>query len=261
MTCFLEAAGKVAELDWWKKVMPLFYGAAPAPCDIHGSWRVDKGDGGHGRECGKVKILRNTLPKGIVGALSVIKFTIVNKNLNLKCLLFSLVFVHHFLWSVPKMANKQNSERSSQKVKQGDRVSVHYTGKTQGKVFDTSKGREPLQFTVGTHEVIKGFDQAIDGMAVGESKTITIPPEEAYGTHMDKMVVKIPRQAIKLDAELKPGMRLEMTDPEGHMRILTIVAIEGDAVTVDLNHPLAGKTLEFELEVVKISDNTQKIDP
>ena len=150
------------------------------------------------------------------------------------------------------MAKKQEVDSLSLRVKQGDKILVEYTGRTEGKIFDTSRGREPLQFTVGNHEVIKGFDEAVIEMAVGGKKTITLNPEQAYGSHVDKMVVKIPRQAIKLDAELKPGMRLEMTDPEGHMRILTIVAIEGDAVTIDLNHPLAGKTLEFELEVVKI---------
>jgi len=149
------------------------------------------------------------------------------------------------------MAKQQDAAKV---IKSGDKIAVDYTGRVDGVVFDTSKGREPIGFTVGAHEVIGGFDEAVIGMEVGGKKTITIPPDKAYGPHVDKMVVIVPRQVIKLDGEFKPGMRLEMTLPDGTARLLTIVKIDGDAVTIDLNHPLAGKTLEFDLEIKSIGE-------
>lgn len=138
-------------------------------------------------------------------------------------------------------------------IKLGDKVAVHYVGRTDGVVFDSSRNMDPIEFVVGSREVIKGFEDAVIGMNVGDKKTIKIPPEQAYGPHVDKMVVTVPRQTMRLDAELKPGMRVEMTLPDGNRRVLTIVKIEGDALTIDLNHPLAGKTLEFELEIMRIT--------
>ncbi len=145
---------------------------------------------------------------------------------------------------------KQNNEP----IKQGDKVAVHYIGRTDGVVFDSSRNMDPIEFVVGSGELIKGFDTAVIGMKVGDKKTIKIPPEQAYGAHEPKMVVTVPRQTMKLDAELKPGMRVEMTLPDGNHRILTIVKVEGDALTIDLNHPLAGKTLEFELEIMSVGN-------
>lgn len=135
----------------------------------------------------------------------------------------------------------------------GDRVLVEYTGRVDNIVFDTTQGRQPFEFLVGAKEVIKGFEDAVRKMKIGDKTTVKIPPEQAYGPHIDKMVVAVPRQTIRLDAELKPGQRLEMTLPEGTVRIITIVSIKGDAVTIDLNHPLAGKTLEFEVELKAIN--------
>ena len=147
-------------------------------------------------------------------------------------------------------------QESTQVIKAGDKVTVDYTGRIEGVVFDTSTGREPLSFTVGAHEVISGFDEAVIGMSVGAKKTISIPPEKGYGPHVGKMVVVVPRQVLKISGELKEGVRLEMTLPDGTNRLLSIVKIDGDAVTIDLNHPLAGKTLEFDFEIKSIESQT-----
>lgn len=148
-------------------------------------------------------------------------------------------------------AEKQTSSRT---VKAGDKVAVHYVGRTEGIIFDSSRESAPIEFKVGSHEVIRGFEDAVIGMSPGQKKTIKIPPEQSYGEHVDKMVVAVPRQTIRIDAELKPGQRLEMTLPDGSRRVLTIVKVEGDAITIDLNHPLAGKTLEFEIEIMAVNN-------
>lgn len=149
-----------------------------------------------------------------------------------------------------KKTENKNKQGSNDVIKQGDKVAVHYIGKADGVVFDSSRNMAPIEFVVGNREVIKGFEDAVIGMKTGEKKTITIPPDQAYGPHIDKMVVVVPRQTMRIDAELKPGMKVEMTLPGGNQRILTIVKLEGDALTIDLNHPLAGKTLVFEMEIM-----------
>ena len=138
-------------------------------------------------------------------------------------------------------------------AKSGDTVKVHYTGTlNNGQVFDSSKSREPLQFTLGTGMVIPGFDAAVTGLSPGESVTATIPNAEAYGPYQEEMVAEIEKQNIPADFELEVGQRLQMQVPSGEAMSVTITDIKGDMVTLDGNHPLAGQDLTFELELVEI---------
>lgn len=138
-------------------------------------------------------------------------------------------------------------------AKTGDTVKVHYTGTlNSGRVFDSSKSREPLQFTLGSGMVIPGFDQAVTGLSPGDSVTRTIPADQAYGPYQKEMVAEIERQNIPADFELAVGQRLEMQVPDGESMAVTITDMRGEMVTLDGNHPLAGQDLTFELELVEI---------
>jgi len=139
-------------------------------------------------------------------------------------------------------------------AKTGDTVQVNYTGKlADGTVFDSSEGREPYEFNLGAGQAIPGFDKAILGMKVGEKKTVTIPSDEAYGPHFDDMVVEVPREKLPSNIEPKVGQMLEATRPDGEKIgfIITNVSDNG-TVTLDANHPLTGKDLTFDIELVKI---------
>ncbi len=139
-------------------------------------------------------------------------------------------------------------------AKSGDVVSVHYTGTLDdGTVFDSSVTRgEPISFKIGEGKVIKGFDAGITGMAVGEKKKIRIVAEEAYGAHRPELMQQVPRDKLPQDQEPKVGMMLGVRAPDGMQFPATITAVTADSVTLDLNHPMAGKALNFELELVKI---------
>lgn len=138
------------------------------------------------------------------------------------------------------------------KVQEGDEIRVHYTGKLEdGTVFDSSKDREPLQFKVGSGMMIKGFDEAVRGMEIGESKTAQISSDNAYGEHNDQMIVRLSKD--KFPEHIKPevGQQLSMQSQEGQPIPVVVTDIENDEVTLDANHPLAGKDLVFEIEVVE----------
>ena len=138
-------------------------------------------------------------------------------------------------------------------AKAGDTVRVHYTGTlADGSEFDTSKGRDPLEFTIGGGRVIAGFEKAALGMAAGESKTVTIPAEEAYGPHVEEMVREVERSAIPADIPLEEGLQLQATGPNSQPLVLTVVAVGEETVTLDANHPLAGEDLTFEISLVEI---------
>jgi FKBP-type peptidyl-prolyl cis-trans isomerase 2 len=138
-------------------------------------------------------------------------------------------------------------------VKSGDKVKVHYHGKlTTGETFDSSAGREPLEFEVGSGMVIKGFDDGVTGMAVGEKKTINIPFNEAYGPVNPEMVIDMPKERFPEDMQIEIGMPLVMSDGQGQQFQVTIVEIAEESVKLDANHPLAGKDLVFDLELVEI---------
>jgi peptidylprolyl isomerase len=137
----------------------------------------------------------------------------------------------------------------------GDLVRVHYTGTLDdGRTFDSSAGREPLEFTLGEGEVVAGFDAAVTGMTVGEKKTVKLSPEEAYGHRREDQVMTVARNMLPPDLVPRPGMQLQATAPNGRQIVLTVVEATDDSVTLDGNHPLAGKRLTFEIELVEIAE-------
>ena len=138
------------------------------------------------------------------------------------------------------------------RARPGDTVRIHYTGTlADGRVFDSSRGRAPLEFTVGGGQVIAGFDAAVDGMAVGETKTVTIPAADAYGAHRPELVRELPR--AQLPARIVPtvGQQLQVGGGARAM-VVTVRAVTDDAVVLDGNHPLAGEALTFALELVAV---------
>jgi peptidylprolyl isomerase len=146
-------------------------------------------------------------------------------------------------------------------AKTGDKVTVHYTGRLEGgEVFDSSECREddcgcesgPMEFVIGEGQVIPGFEQAIIGMSPGDEKTVTIPASEAYGERMDEMVAVVDRSEIPPDLELAVGLSLEVTQENGNAFPVLITEVNETSVTLDANHPLAGKDLTFELRLVQI---------
>ena len=140
-----------------------------------------------------------------------------------------------------------------QQVKKGDKVKVHYHGRlSTGETFDNSDGREPLEFEVGSGMVIKGFDDGVTGMAVGDKKTITIPYNEAYGPRNPQMVIEMPKERFPKDMEIEIGMPLGMSDGQGQQFQVVVAEIKDDVVILDANHPLAGQDLVFDLELVEI---------
>jgi peptidylprolyl isomerase len=138
-------------------------------------------------------------------------------------------------------------------AKTGDKVQVNYTGKlADGTVFDSSVGGEPLEFTLGSGQAIPGFDKAVIGMKVGEKKTVTIPVIDAYGPHLDELVIEVSKDRIK-DAEPKVGQVLSATREDGEVVYFTVIAVsDNGTVTLDANSPLAGKDLIFDIELLKI---------
>jgi peptidylprolyl isomerase len=135
----------------------------------------------------------------------------------------------------------------------GDSVKVHYTGKLDdGTVFDSSRDRDPLEFSIGERQVIKGFEEAVIGMAEGQSRTVEIPAEESYGARRDDLVVTINRSQVPPDIELKEGLHLQMKQPSGTVFNVMVAEITDDTVTLDANHPLAGKDLTFEIELLEV---------
>lgn len=138
-------------------------------------------------------------------------------------------------------------------IKDGDTVSVHYTGTlASGEVFDSSVERDPLKFTLGKGQLIPGFEQAIMGLSVGEKATTNIPSLEAYGEHNPEMVIEVPVNQLPPELDAQVGMQLQLNQPDGQAIPVQITQIEGETVTIDANHPLAGKDLNFDIEVVEI---------
>jgi FKBP-type peptidyl-prolyl cis-trans isomerase 2 len=139
------------------------------------------------------------------------------------------------------------------KAKKGDSVKVHYTGTlSTGEKFDSSEGREPLAFTVGAGQMIKGFDDAIPGMAVGDKKTINIAPSDAYGEKNKEAIVEFPKENIPPEMKLEPGMKLQLQNQAGQPIPVVVTEIKDDVVILDANHELAGKELVFDIELMEI---------
>lgn len=140
-----------------------------------------------------------------------------------------------------------------QEAKKGDKVKVHYHGKLiSGETFDSSSGREPLEFEIGSGSVIKGFDEGVSGMKVGEKKTINIPVDEAYGERSEDMLIEFPKDRFPKDMEIKEGMQLMMSNGSGQNIPVIVTEVKDDAVILDANHPLAGEDLIFDIEFIEI---------
>lgn len=139
------------------------------------------------------------------------------------------------------------------KAESGDKVKVHYAGTLEsGEQFDSSEGRDPLEFTLGEGQVIPGFEQAVLGLEPGESITVTIIADEAYGLHRQELVVAVERGQLPPELEPEVGIQLQSMQPGGRPLVATIVEVSEEEVKLDANHPLAGKDLTFEIELVEI---------
>jgi peptidylprolyl isomerase len=138
-------------------------------------------------------------------------------------------------------------------VKNGDTVKVHYTGKlVSGEQFDSSEGREPLEFTVGAGMMIKGFDDAMPGMTIGEKKTINIAPEDGYGQRNPEAIIEFPKEQVPADMKLEPGMPLTLSDQAGNPVPVIVVEVKEEIIVLDANHFLAGQELVFDIELVSV---------
>ena len=140
-----------------------------------------------------------------------------------------------------------------EQVKKGDLVKVHYTGKlTDGEQFDSSDGRDPLEFTVGAGQMIAGFDAALPGMKIGDKKTINIPAKDAYGEIDETAIIEFPKENVPADMKLEPGQQLTLSNQEGQPFPVTVKEIKEDMLILDANHFLAGKELIFDIELMEI---------
>jgi peptidylprolyl isomerase len=138
-------------------------------------------------------------------------------------------------------------------VKAGDTVSIHYTGTlADGETFDSSEGRDPLEFTVGAGQIIPGLDQAIPGMELGDKKVVEVPAEQAYGHADPNARQAVPRSEIPNEIPLEPGTQLQMQTPDGQVVPVMVAEVSETEVTLDANHPLAGKDLTFAIELTAI---------
>jgi peptidylprolyl isomerase len=147
-----------------------------------------------------------------------------------------------------------------EQAKKGDKVKVHYHGRlTDGSTFDSSEGRQPLEFEVGSGVVIRGFDEGVTGMSVGEKKTISIPHHDAYGPRQEEMVIEFPRSNFPPDIQPEVGMALQMHGENGQELPVVITEITPDIIRLDANHPLAGQDLVFDIELVDIKGKSPLI--
>ena len=138
-------------------------------------------------------------------------------------------------------------------AKSGDTVRIHYTGKLDdGTEFDSSSGGDPLEFKIGSGQVIPGFDKAVEGMSVGDNKNVRIEVPDAYGERHEQLVQVVPRTALPDEIDPAVGMPLQSRSPEGQVTNLTITEVTDESITVDANHPLAGLALNFDIELVDV---------
>lgn len=137
----------------------------------------------------------------------------------------------------------------------GDTVKVHYTGKLEdGTVFDSSREREPLEFTLESGQIIPGFEEAVEGMEEGEETTVEIPPEKAYGMRQEDAVMEFPATELPDEMEPEVGMQLQLQGANGQAFPARVVEVGDETVVLDANHPLAGETLTFDIELVEVAE-------
>ncbi len=173
------------------------------------------------------------------------------RKVSFSVLLLGLIAVLVFSAAFSEAAEKVK-KKGEVKVAEGSTVKVDYTLTVDGKVVDSSKGHEPLEFKVGGHQVIPGFEKAVLGMKVGEKKSFTVSPEEGYGPVNPKAFQEIPKKQLPPDITPKAGMTLYAQGKDKRPVPVRIKEVKGDVVVIDFNHPLAGKTLNFNIEVVAI---------
>ncbi len=174
----------------------------------------------------------------------------IGQQLTFNCVGFATAYnniIHRF-------ATGGTKQQTMAQVKNGDTVKVHYTGKlTSGEQFDSSAGREPLEFTVGGGQMIKGFDAAMPGMSVGEKKTINIPAADGYGEKDPSAVIEFPKENVPADMKLEIGMQLTLSDPNGNPFPVVVTELREEVIVLDANHFLAGEELVFDIELVEIN--------
>ena len=137
----------------------------------------------------------------------------------------------------------------------GDLVSVHYTGKLKnGEVFDSSKERDPLEFTVGNKEMLAGFEDGVVGMKPGESKSVTLEPENAFGGRREDLLLKLPKKEFPQNITPSVGLQLRLSNAEGNEMTVVITEVGEDSVTLDGNHPLSGQTVIFDIELLEVKE-------
>jgi FKBP-type peptidyl-prolyl cis-trans isomerase 2 len=164
--------------------------------------------------------------------------------------------IEHFFWfgapdSFSYLWRSQNLNQMS--AKKGDAVAVHYTGRLEdGSIFDSSVSRSPLSFTLGDGNMIKGFDSAVYGMAIGDHKTVTIPAAEAYGERRQDMLIEVPLSQVPPDIHPELGLQLTLQGPGGQPMPVTVVELDEEKIVLDANHELAGQDLIFDIELVSI---------
>lgn len=142
----------------------------------------------------------------------------------------------------------------SEQAKVGDTISVHYTGRlADGQVFDSSEGNDPLAFVIGARQVIPGFENGVVGLAIGDKKTIEIKAEDAYGARAEELSQTVQRELLRMDVQPEIGMSFMVQTPDGQEIPVSITEITEETITLDANHPLAGKDLTFDVEVVDLS--------
>lgn len=149
-----------------------------------------------------------------------------------------------------------------QQAKDGDKVKVHYTGRLEnGETFDSSEGKSPLEFTVGAGQMIKGFDEGVKGMQVGDKKTVEIKSDEAYGERDSNNLIEFPRDQFPANVNPEPGLQLMLSNSEGQQFPVVVSEVKENSVILDGNHPLAGKDLIFDIEMVDIQAKSHIIMP
>lgn len=173
------------------------------------------------------------------------------KNMMLFAVLLGAIMGLSF-FAVSSEGAETAKKRGSLVVMQGKTVKANYTLKVDGKVLESSKGKEPIQFTTGSHQMIPGFEKAVMGMKVGEKKSFRVSPEEGYGKENPKAIQDVPKSKLPPDVKPKAGMVLQAQDKSGHTIPVRIVEVKKDVVVMNFNHPLAGKTLNFDVEIVEI---------
>ena len=150
----------------------------------------------------------------------------------------------------------------AQQAQNGDKVRVHYHGKLRsGETFDSSQGRDPLEFTLGSGQVIKGFDDGVTGMEVGDKKTVEIPVGDAYGEKQQEMMIEFPKDQFPPEMNPEEGMQLMMSNGQGQQFPVTVAEVREESVVLDANHPLAGQDLIFDLELIEIVPTSRIIMP